>query len=90
MEKSAFFAHNIYALDEFMGVLGFLSVDVDDPFEDERKYIRDFEGKMSTIVIKSFLVNSDKSFINSFKKEDYDKGIIYREDTIVKDDDLPF
>ena len=68
MEKSAFFAHNIYALDEFMGVLGFLSVDVDDPFEDERKYIRDFEGKMSTIVIKSFLVNSDKSFINSFKK----------------------
>ena len=90
MEKSAFFAHNIYALDEFMGVLGFLSVDVDDLFEDERKYIRDFEGKMSTIVIKSFLVNSDKSFINSFKKEDYDKGIIYREDTIVKDDDLPF
>ena len=90
IEKSAFFYHNIYVLDDFMGVLGFLSVDVDDLFEDERKYIRDFEGKMSTIVIKSFLVNSDKSFINSFKKEDYDKGIIYREDTIVKDDDLPF
>ena len=90
MEKSAFFARDIYALDEFMGVLGFLSVDVNDPFEDERKYIRDFEGKISTMVIKSFLLNSDKSFINSFKKEDYDKGIIYKEDTIIKDDDLPF
>lgn len=90
MEKSAFFARDIYALDEFMGVLGFLSIEVDDPFEDERKYIREFEGKMITMVIKSFLVNANKSFITSFKKEDYDKGIIYKEDTIIKDDDLPF
>lgn len=90
MDKSAFYARDIYALDEFMGVLGFLSIEVDDPFEDERKYVRDWEGKITTIVVKSFLVNPDKTFVASFAKDDYDRGIIYSEESVFKDDDLPF
>ena len=90
MEKSAFFARDIYALDEFMSVVGFLSLNVDNPFEEERKYIRDREGKYTTIVVKSFLVNPDKTFVTSLKKEDYERGIIYSEEAVIKDDDLPF
>lgn len=90
MERSAFFASDIYALDEFMGVLGFLSIKVDDPSEDERKYIRDFEGKITTLVIKSFLVDPQKAFISSLKKDFFENGIIYKEESAAKDDDLPF
>ena len=90
MEKSAFFAANLDGLDEFMQLVGFQSVDVDNPFDDARKYVRDYWDKTSTIILKHSLVNEDKTFSKSFKKDDYDKGIIYREEAKSKDDDLPF
>ncbi len=89
MEKSAFFAADVDALDEFMVMVGFSIAEVDDPFEDERKYVKDYWGKVTTLILKQAVVNEDKTFSKSFKKEDFDKGIIFKvEDK--NDDDLPF
>lgn len=89
MEKSAFFAADVDALDEFMVTVGFSIAEVDDPFEDERKYVKDYWGKVTTLILKQAVVNEDKTFSKSLKKEDFDKGIIFNvEDK--NDDDLPF
>ena len=89
MEKSAFFAADIDALDEFMLTVGFSINEVDNPLEDERKYVKDYWDKTTSIILKQSVVNENKTFSKSLKKEDFDKGIIFNvEDK--NDDDLPF
>ena len=90
MEKSAFFAPDVEALDEFMQLMGYNIVEVDDWIDDERKYVKDALDKKTTLVLKTFLFNDDKTFIRSLKKEDFDKGIIYKEEINPSEDDLPF
>jgi hypothetical protein len=76
MKESAFFAKDINALDEFMQVVGFSVEAVDDPSNDERKYVRDGSGGIMTIVLKQFVLNRDKTFKMTLKSEDLEKGII--------------
>lgn len=89
MDKSAFFAANLEALDEFMQIVGFQSVEIDDLFEDERKYVKNDFEKVTTIILKQTLVNKDKTFSKSFNKKELDEGIIFNVE-IKGDDDLPF
>ena len=99
MEKSAFFAADVDALDEFMQIAGFTIEDVDNLSEDERKYIKLENEKLTTIILKQSLVNEDKTFSKSFKKEELDKGVVFREEDyefsdfyrkISDDGELPF
>lgn len=89
MEKSAFFAADIEALDEFMKTADFFTAEVDNPFEDERKYIKDYCGKITTLILKQTLVNEDKTFKKFIKKEDLERDIIFNIEN-KNDDDLPF
>lgn len=89
MKNSSFFAPNVEALDEFMLLVGFSIADVDDIFEDERKYVQEFCDRFVTIILKQSVVNEDKSFSRSLNREDFEKGVIYREE-YKNEDDLPF
>ena len=88
LNKSSIYAKNIDALDEFMGFLGFKSIDVDDYLEDERKYIKEEFMKKSTLVLKSCLLDDDKNFKDIRNKEILEKSVIWTVDVV--EDDLPF
>lgn len=91
MDKSAFFASDIYALDEFMEVVGFSILEVDEPLEDERKYVKERFDKVSTLIVKQSLLNENKAFIKTLLREECEKGIIYNEENKNEnDDELPF
>lgn len=90
MNKSALFAKDLEALDEFMGIVGFSSVDVDDIFEDERKYLKETEDKTISITLKQSLVTDNKMFSTTRNKTAVDTGVIYKETTRFQDDELPF
>lgn len=96
MDKSSFFAKDIEALDEFMKLIGFNPVEVDDPFEDFRKYVGYNNSLKRTFVLKNDVVE-----VNGFIKDIrgsrlLNKYVIYNEEEccdfeeISSDDDLPF
>ncbi len=89
MRKSAFFAADIDALDEFMNVVGFESVKVEDCIKDVRKYEKDSNDKIVSIILKKSLLNDDKTFIKSVSQIDLDDLVIYNE-RIKEDDNFPF
>ena len=90
MKKSTFFAADIDALDEFMQLVGFSVDEVDDPSNDERKYVRNINDEETTIVIKKSVMNTDKTF-NRFiiKQEDVEKGIVHFA-TSKEENEFPF
>lgn len=91
LSKSAFFAKDLDALDEFLGVVGFTSVEVDEIFEDSRKYVKETIGRTRTIVLKQFLVAEDGTFLPIRQKSMLESGILYSDEyTTIRDDDLPF
>lgn len=90
MKESTFFAPDINALDEFMQVVGFSIEEEDNPFEDERKYVKDGNDEVTEIIIKQSVLNKDKTFNRLIiKQEDIEKGIIYSV-TSKGDGEMPF
>lgn len=89
MKKSSFFAKDIFALDEFMTLLGFTSVKVDNAIEDYRKYVRDFDCATEILILKKKLVNENGEFLDIRSKEQLKECIVFRQ---IPDDDshLPF
>ena len=90
LDKSAFFAKDLDALDEFMTVAGFDSVEVDELFEDARKYVKTTFDRRYTIILKSLLVTENNLLSSTRIQSTVDKGIIYTDEPIINDDDLPF
>ena len=92
MDKSAFFAHNLEALDEFMRIAGFESMDIDDPFEDIRCYRKDCGDIIKHITLKSEAVDENQELKPIVLKKLLDKYVIYHEEpkSISDDSDIPF
>ena len=95
MDKSSFFAKDLEALDEFMKIVGFSIKEVDDAWEDARKYVKEEYTKTISITLKYSLIEDNK--LSSIRNKSLlDNGIIYScEETnkfleISKDDELPF
>lgn len=89
MAKSSFFASNLAALDEFMSLMGFTSEDVDDPFEDTRKYVKKNFSEINTLTLKNSLFDDNEQIKDIRKKDILDKSILWDVQKI-NDDDLPF
>lgn len=85
MEKSAFFARNAEALDEFMSLLGF-EIDLIDDFGDYRKYVRSYP-KREVLIMKDELFDESGRLKLIYKMKDLEKYLIWTEDN---DDDVPF
>lgn len=87
MKSSSFFARDLDALDEFMSIVGFISIDVDDPFEEARKYVRKTSTAIQHLTIKDELIG-EKGIIKDVRgKANIEPYLIFTE---TKDDDLPF
>lgn len=89
MKESSFFANNLTALDEFMGVLNFISEEVDDPFEDIRKYVQHNQSDIKTLTLKNDLFDDNGQIKDVRKKDILDKSVLW-EVTEIDNDDLPF
>lgn len=89
MTKSSFFANNLTALDEFMGILNFSSEDVDEPFEDIRKYVQYNQSDIKTLTLKNDLFDDNGQIKDIRKKDILDKSVIW-EINEFDEDDLPF
>lgn len=59
IENITFFIKDDIGLDEFMALQGFTSVDVDDPFEDHRKYVRHGDPNDEILTMKKALFDAD-------------------------------
>lgn len=72
MEKSTFFAKDLEALDEFMELVGYKSIAVDDVLEEVRKYQKIQNKKRYTISLLSRLFNEDGTvrFIKKYDEVD--------------------
>ena len=88
LSKSSIYAKNIDALDEFMTFLGFQSEDVDDFFEDERKYVKKEFNNKSTLVLKSCLFDDNNNLKDIRNKEILENSIVWTEEII--ENELPF
>lgn len=88
MKKSSFYAKDVYALDEFMGILGFTSVNVDNKAEDYRKYVRDGFQKAEIFVLKKSLFGDNGELLDIRAKDRLNESISF----VVNEDDgeLPF
>ena len=96
MDKSAFFAPDLQALDEFLEIVGFESVDVDNVAEDARCYVQDCGNMIKHIILKNTLVDENKKLKEIFTTNGLDKQLIYKEKMKPKlnplddDSDIPF
>lgn len=96
MDKSAFFASDLQALDEFMGIVGFESVDVDNSAEDARCYVQDCGNMIKRIILKNTLVDENQKLKEIFTTNGLDKQLIYTEkkkprlSPLDDDSDIPF
>lgn len=89
LHNAAIFARDINALDEIMGVCGFQSRDIDNEFEDMRKYVNERCFPMVyELILRRGLFNDDGTFKDIRISKVLDENIIWTEkDT---SDDLPF
>jgi len=88
-KKLSIFAKDLTTLDEFMLLLKFISVDVDDPFEDTRKYVYDDYEKTKTLILKNVLFDGNENILDIRSKKTLENSIIW-EETEKDDNDLPF
>ena len=91
LKHCAFFIKDVKALDEFMKCIGFKSVDVDDPFEDHRKYSSTNNGIIETFVFKDE-VFEESGKIKDIRSREQLKQYVLHELEVSEDDDndLPF
>lgn len=90
LDKAAIFARNVEALDELMKAFGYKSVDVDNEYDDRRKYVKElFLADKYEITLKHELFNSDGSFKDIRSNSELEKNLIC---TVIPHDDsqLPF
>lgn len=90
LDKAAIFARNVEALDELMKAFGYKSVDVDNEYDDRRKYVKElFLADKYEITLKHALFNSDGSFRDIRSNSELEKNLIC---TVIPHDDsqLPF
>lgn len=90
LDKAAIFARNVEALDELMKAFGYKSVDVDNEYDDRRKYVKElFLADKCEITLKHALFNSDGSFKDIRSNSELEKNLIC---TVIPHDDsqLPF
>lgn len=90
LDKAAIFARNVEAMDELMAAFGYSSVDVDNDYEDRRKYVKEyFLSNRYEIVMKHALFEADGSFKDIRSNSDLEKNLIC---TVIPHDDsqLPF
>lgn len=90
MEKSTFFAKDVEALDELMGVIGFKTVDCDDPFDDYRKYVCEYADKKVSLVMKNELFEESGKLKDIRNSMEVDKYLFWNEEEKDDDDGLPF
>ena len=72
-----------------MGVLNFISEEVDDPFEDIRKYVQHNQSDIKTLTLKNDLFDDNGQIKDVRKKDILDKSVLW-EVTEIDNDDLPF
>lgn len=89
IDKITIFIRDDAGLDEFMALLGFDSVDVDDPFEDHRKYVRSGESTDEVLTIKEVLFAQDGKLRDIRNRKLVEDSIILQ---VLENDDcqLPF
>lgn len=90
LDKAAIFARNVEALDELMKAFGYAVVDVDNEYDDRRKYVKElFMADKYEITLKHALFNSDGSFKDIRSNSEIEKNLIC---TVIPHDDsqLPF
>lgn len=91
MHKSSFYVNDLDALDEFMNIVGYSSVDVDDISEYKRKYKKTDDRFCYIMTLKNELFNDDGSFKDIRKYSIVDDLLDFQETIVVEeDDDLPF
>ena len=83
LSKAAIFARNVEALDEIMLAMGFQSVDVDEIFDDMRKYVKETSDMRYELTLKNPLFDDDGSI-----KKALEENIIWTETDI--SGELPF
>lgn len=92
LDKSAFFAKNLEALDEIMLVMGFESSDSED-FDIARCYIKDCGSIIQSITIKDELIDEQGNLKDIRGKSIIEKYLIYQEEEKPfsdDDSDIPF
>lgn len=88
IRKAAIFAKDVDALDEVMGVMGFQSVEVDDIFDDMRKYQKENFLTRWVLVLKKPLFSDSGTLLDAPTNEILDENIIWTETDI--SNELPF
>ena len=88
IQKAALFAPDVEALDEVMAVMGFQSVEVDDPFDDTRKYSCERFMTRLELTLKNPLFDANGAIIDAPNAAFLDENIIWTETDIFND--LPF
>lgn len=90
MQKSAFFAKNLEALDEFMSMVGYCAVEVDDFIEDAKKYVKTTVDTKYTIVVKEDVIDEEGNIKDIRDKSIVEASVVYKEEPVLCDDELPF
>ena len=88
LSKAAIFARNVEALDEIMLVMGFQSVDVDEIFDDTRKYVKETSDMRYELTLKNSLFGNDGYIKDISINKVLDENIIWTETDI--SGELPF
>ena len=88
MKKSSFYVQDIDALDEFMSVIGFSSVKVDNRTEDIRKFVKNTYPKTEILVLDKRLFSDDGTFLDIRSREKINEYIHFNVQG--DDDELPF
>ena len=88
MKKSSFYVQDIDALDEFMSVIGFSSVKVDNRTEDIRKFVKNTYPKSEILVLDKRLFSDDGTFLDIRSREKINEYIHFNVQG--DDDELPF
>lgn len=92
LKKSAFFANNLDALDEIMGVFGF-SIGESDNLEDIRCYYKEEGDILKTLILKIDLFNDNLTIKDIRLLSEIDNSVIYYEEEIetnIDNGDIPF
>lgn len=91
LKHCAFFVKDVEALDELMKCIGYKSVEVDDPFEDKRKYTCTTNELVETFTFKNEVFAESGKIKDIRNREQLKQYVFYDFDVLEEDsDDLPF
>lgn len=91
LKHCAFFVKDVEALDELMKCIGYKSVEVDDPFDDKRKYTCTSNELVETFTFKNEVFEESGKIKDIRNREQLKQYVFYDFDVLEEDsDDLPF